>query len=118
MSEIDRPDPRSLRLKCNFGVGEAIGNAVLWFLLAIATLGLALLIFPYFFNRSVLNRTEVIDASGRTIGRLDCRFGVGSSVGHFVLWVILIVVTLGLASFVYAYRVLRVVLDETEIVFY
>jgi cytochrome bd-type quinol oxidase subunit 2 len=118
MTDVDRPHQHIMRFRCSFGIGEAIGNAVVWVLLACITAGLALLIFPYFFNRSVLNRTEVLDAGGRAIGRLNCRLNVSSSVGHFILWVILILVTLGLASFVYAYRVLRVVLNETEIVFY
>ena len=118
MSDLGSPASRILRFRCNFGVGEAIGNAILWFLASILTLGIALLVFPYFLNRSVLNQTEVLDASGRAIGRLNWRFGLASSIGHFILWFLLILVTLGLASFVYIYRVVRVVLNETEIQFY
>ena len=77
---------------------------------------MALVVFPYALNRSVLNKTEVIDASGKAIGRLNCEFGIGSSIGHAVIWAILIVITL--ASVLYAYRVLRVVLSETRIVNY
>jgi hypothetical protein len=118
MAEQSVAIPRVMRFRCTFGVGEAIGSAVVWIVLSIVTLGLALVIFPYFLNRSVLNKTEVLNAQGQTIGRLNCRYGVGSSVGHVILWVILILVTLGLASFVYIYRVVRVVLNETYIEFY
>lgn len=109
---------RMERLRCNFGTGEAIGTTILWILLTIVTLGLALLIFPYYLNKVVLNRTEVLDAHERPIGRLNCRFGIASSIGHVILWILLILVTLGLASFLYAFRVMRVVINETVIEYY
>ncbi len=109
---------RSLRFRCNFSNVDAIGYMILWFVLTIITLGLALLIFPYYLNINVLNRTEVVDAQGRAVGRLNCRFGVGSAIGNLILWAILIVITFGLASFLFAYRVVRVVLNETTIEFY
>lgn len=110
--------PRMMRFRCNFGIGEAIGSAIIWIVLSIVTLGLALIVFPYFLNRAVLNRTEVLNAQGQAIGRLNCRFGVGSSIGHVILWAILILITIGLASFVYVYRVVRVVLNDTVVEFY
>lgn len=118
MSEIAVATPRMMRFKCKFGIGEAIGSAIIWILLSIVTLGLALVVFPYFLNRAVLNQTEVLNAQGQPIGRLNCRFGVGSSVGHVIIWLLLIILTLGLASFVYVYRVIRVVLNETVVEFY
>ncbi len=106
------------RLKCSFSTGEAIGNVILWIVLTIVTLGLALAVFPYYLNRAVLNKTELLDASGRAIGRFNCTFNISSSIGHLILWVLLIIVTFGLASFIYVYRVLRVVLNETRIEYY
>ena len=106
------------RLRCNFGTGEAIGSAILWIILTIVTIGLALFVFPYFLNRAVLNQTEVLDGYGNAIGRLNCRFGVGSSIGHLVIWAILTILTLGLAGILYAYRIVRVVLNETYIEYY
>jgi ABC-type antimicrobial peptide transport system permease subunit len=97
---------------------EAIGNVILWIILTIVTLGLALIVFPYYFNRAVLNQTEVLDLTGTPIGRLNCTFNVGHSIGHVLIWAILIIVTLGLAGFLYVYRVLRVVLNETRIEYY
>ncbi len=109
---------RSARLKCSFSTIEAIGTVVLWIILTIFTLGLALLVFPYYLNKAVLNKTEIVDNSGRTIGRLNCTFNIGHSIGHVIIWAVLIVITLGLASFLYVYRVLRVVLNETRIEYY
>lgn len=118
MTDIVSSGSRRGRLKCSFSTVEAIGSVVLWFILTIVTLGLALLVFPYYFNRAVLNKTEVLDGSGRAIGRLNCTFNIGHSIGHLLIWLILILVTFGLASFLYVYRVLRVVLNETMIEYY
>ena len=109
---------RPVRFKCDFGVVETIGQVLIWILLTIVTLGLALIVFPYYFNKVVLNRTEVLDAGGRAVGKLDCQFNLGSSIGHVIIWVILIIITLGIAAFFYAYRVLRVLLNDTRIVYY
>lgn len=109
---------RPARFKCNFSIVEAIGSIIIWIVLTICTVGLALLVFPYYLNRAVLNKTEVLDNSGRPIGRLDCQFNIASSIGHVIVWTVLIVCTFGLASFLYVYRVLRVVLNETRISYY
>jgi uncharacterized membrane protein YjgN (DUF898 family) len=118
LSDITTTSTRIGRLKCSFSIVESIGSVVLWIILTIVTLGLALIVFPYYLNRAVLNKTELLDGSGRPIGRLNCTFNVGHSIGHVILWVLLIIVTLGLASFLYAYRVIRVVLNETRVEYY
>ena len=106
------------RLRCNFSIGESIGQVVIWIILTIFTLGLALIVFPYYFNKAVLNKTEILDANGNAIGRLNCSFNLASSIGHVILWVLLILVTFGLATFLYVYRVMRVLLNETRIEYY
>lgn len=83
--------------------------------LTLITLGLALFVFPYYFNRAVLNRTKVFDQAGNEIGHLDCTFNLGSSIGHVIIWGLLILLTLGLAAFFYAYRVIRVVLNDRHV---
>lgn len=121
MSQIENQNQNQLRiakLKCNFGIAESLGNIIIWIILSIVTIGLALLFFPYFLNKSVLNKTVVLGAKGETIGHLNCKFGIASSIGHAILWGILIICTLGLASFFYVYRVVKVVLNETYIEFY
>ncbi|WP_446737632.1 DUF6693 family protein [Rhizobium sp. CFBP 8762] len=118
MAEIVNSAARVAKLKCRFSTTEAIGSVILWIVLTVVTLGLALIVFPYYFNRAVLNKTELVDVSGRAIGRLNCTFNIGHSIGHVVVWAVLILITLGLASFLYLYRVLRVVLNETSVEFY
>ena len=109
---------RSARLNCSFSTTEAIGTVVLWFVLTVFTLGVALVVFPYYLNKAVLNKTEILDASDKTIGRLNCTFNIGHSIGHVIIWAVLIIITFGLAGFVYVYRVVRVVLNETRIEYY
>lgn len=108
---------RATRLRSDFGTGDAIGHVVIWIVLTVCTLGLALIFFPYYMNRAVLNRTKVIDQAGGVIGYLNCRFDLGSSIAHVIIWMILILITLGIAAFFYLYRVLRVVINETYIVY-
>lgn len=118
MAEVAVSTTRIGRLKCSFSTTEAIGGVIIWIILSIITLGLALIVFPYYLNRAVLNKTELLDGSGRPIGKLNCQFNIGHSVGHVILWVLLIIVTFGLAAFLYVYRVLRVVLNETRVEYY
>lgn len=109
---------RAVRLRSDFGIGDSIGHVIIWLLLTIITLGLALIVFPYYLNRAVLNRTKVLDQSGQEIGYLNCTFNLGSSIGHVIIWAILILLTFGIAAFFYVYRVLRVVINETRIEYY
>ncbi|WP_199197114.1 DUF6693 family protein [Ensifer sp. NM-2] len=118
MSEAVTHSTRIGRLKCSFSTTEAIGSVIIWIILTVITVGLALVVFPYYLNRAVLNKTELLDGTGRAIGRLNCTFNIGHSVGHVILWVLLIIITLGLAGFLYVYRVLRVVLNETRVEYY
>ncbi|WOC14762.1 DUF6693 family protein [Pseudochrobactrum sp. MP213Fo] len=106
------------KLRCNFSTGEAIGHVIIWVLLTLITLGLALLVFPYYMNKVVLNRTEILDAHGRAIGKFRCDFNLASSIGHVIIWFFLIIFTLGIAAFFYAYRIMRVLLNDTVIEYY
>lgn len=118
MTDIATTPTRIGRLQCSFSIVEAIGSAILWIILTIVTLGLALIVFPYYLNRAVLNKTELMDGSGRPTGRLNCTFNIGHSIGHVLIWAILIIITLGLAGLLYVYRVIRVVLNETRVEYY
>ena len=74
------------RLNCEFTIGEAIGQLVIWILLAIVTLGLALILLPYYYVRAPINRTYLVDPAGRKVGRLNVDFGFGDIIGHALLW--------------------------------
>lgn len=109
---------RLYKLRCSFGMLESTGHIILWIILTIISFGIALLFFPYYLNKNILNKTELLTQDGRCIGYLRCRFDIISSIGHVILWGLLIIFTIGLAAFFYLYRVIRVVLNETYIEYY
>lgn len=110
--------PGAIRLQCRIGLWEMVGHIVLWLLLTIVTVGIAAFFFAYSIQKMVINHTVLVNRRGEEIAHLDCQFSVVSSIGHVVLWILLTVVTLGLALPFYIYRVNRVVTDATEVVMY
>lgn len=107
--------PANGRLHCEFGVADAIGSVIIWLLLTIVTLGLAAFVAPYYIFSEIVNKTWLVDADGHRLGQLNVNFTLAEIIGHAVIWVLLAIVTLGLALVIYYYMVLRKVLDRTEI---
>ncbi len=105
------------KFRCDFSVGDAIGTAIIFILVTIVTLGLAVFVIPYYLPKAVINKTTVLADDGSEIGRLQCEMNLGTMIGNAVIWVFLTVITLGFAYIVYIFRVQRVVLSETKIVY-
>ena len=103
------------KLKCEFTVGEAIGQLVIWLLLSIVTLGLALFVLPYYFVRAPINRTSLVDQGGKRVARLHVDVGFGGILGHALVWLLLTIITLGLAYLVYWPAVIKRVLNAVVI---
>jgi len=101
--------------KCEFSVGEAIGQLVIWILLSIITLGLALFVLPYYFLKAPLNRTYLVDRDGAKIGRLSVDVGFADILGHALVWLLLTIVTLGLAYLIYWPAVIKRLLNAVKI---
>lgn len=106
---------RGYGLNCDFSVGEAIGQLIIWILLSIVTLGLALFVLPYYFVRAPINRTSLVDGQGRIVGRLRADIGFGAILGHALIWLLLTIVTLGLAYLIYWPAVIKRVLNAVVI---
>ena len=105
------------KFRCDFSVGDAIGTAIIWLILTIITLGLALFVLPYYLPKSVVNKTVVLADDGSELGKLSCNLSLGAMIGNAFLWMLLTLITFGLAYIVYVFRVQRVVLNETTIVY-
>jgi len=103
------------QFKCEFSVSEAIGQLVIWILLTIVTLGLALFVMPYYFLKAPLNRTYVLDSDGEKIGRVSVEVTFGDVLGHALVWLLLSIVTLGLAYFIYWPAVIKRLLNAAKI---
>lgn len=103
-------------LSCRIPFWEMVGHIILWVLLSIITLGIGAFFFVYSVQKMVINHTDVVNRRGDRVGRLRCEFSVTSSIGHVLLWVLLTIVTLGLALPFYIYRVNRVVTSASELI--
>jgi len=106
---------RIVRFRSDFSTVEALGQVILWILLGVITLGLAFFVFPYYMEKSVLNRVYAVNARNETVGRLHCEVNLGQAIGHALLWALLTITTLGIAGFIYAYKVVAYTLHNTSV---
>lgn len=104
------------RVKCEFSVGEAIGQIVIWLLLSIITLGLALFVLPYYFVRAPLNRSYLVNKDGQKVVRMNTEIAFGDILGHALVWLLLTIVTLGLAYLIYWPVVIRRMLNAVTLI--
>ena len=102
--------------KCEFTVGEAIGQIVIWIVLSIVTFGLALFVLPYYFLKAPINRTYVTDRDGHKIGQLHVDVVFVDILGHALVWLLLTIVTFGLAYLIYWPSVIKRLLNATKTV--
>lgn len=110
--------PGAIKLHCAIGFWQMVGHIVLWLIVIIFTLGIGAFFFAYSMQKMIINHTELVNRRGEAIAHLQCNYDVVSSIGHILLWILLTIVTIGLALPFYIYRVNRVVMNETEVVTY
>lgn len=103
-------------LQCEYGLVEAIGFIILWIVLTIITLGIGSFFAIYYFNKSIINKTYVIDKKGQRIARLNCDLNLAEMIGHIVVWILLTIITLGIGLIFYTFRTMRLCLNKTAIV--
>jgi uncharacterized membrane protein YjgN (DUF898 family) len=104
------------KLEIDLSLMDIIGHALLWTLLIIVTLGIGLLFYPYAFASKILNRTYILGDDGRRVGQLQCDLDLSGQIGHVFIWLLLTIITLGLALPVYVYKVWAIVINRTRIV--
>ncbi len=102
-------------LKCEFSVSEAIGQLIIWILLSIVTFGLALFVLPYYFLKGPINRTYVIDNEGSKLAKLNVEVNFGDILGHALVWLLLTIVTFGLAYLIYWPAVIKRLLNAVRL---
>ncbi|MFT7059916.1 MAG: hypothetical protein ACJASV_002431 [Pseudorhodobacter sp.] len=86
-----------------------------WLFLIIVTLGLALFILPYYFIRGPINRTTLVDSQGRSVARLHVDVSFGDILGHALVWLLLTILTFGLAYLIYWPAVIKRILNSVVI---
>lgn len=107
--------PAGHRLKCDFSVSEGIGTVIIWVIISILTLGLGLFVAPYYIFKAPINRTSLIAPDGSVVGKLHVEVGLSEIIGHAVIWILLTIITLGLAMIVYQFAVIKRLLNGVEI---
>ncbi|MBN2761080.1 MAG: hypothetical protein JXQ79_11310 [Rhodobacteraceae bacterium] len=101
------------RFRCDFGFAEALGQLLIWVLLTIVTFGLALFVLPYYFLKAPINKTYVLDSQGNAVARLFVEVGFADILGHAIIWLVLTILTLGLAYFLYWQFVVKRLMNAT-----
>lgn len=104
-----------LKIESEFPWHEGLKDAIITAILTPLTFGLVLFIFPYFFQRDVLDRSFVVDAEGRKVGSLDCTLTLPQMVRHAIPWAILSFLTFGLGFLIFQFRCAVFCYNHTEI---
>lgn len=98
-------------LKCEYSVSEAIGQLIIWLVLSLVTFGLALFVLPYYFLKGPINKTFVVDTNGQKLARLNVEVSLAEIIGHVIIWILLSIVTFGLAYLVFWPAVMKRMLN-------
>ena len=104
------------KLRCDFGLVDMAGHSLLWLIFGVITFGLALFIAPYYFESMILKKTKILDGHNKVIGYLECDFTLMEVIGHAFIWILLSLVTLGLALVFYWFYMKKFIMNKTEII--
>lgn len=102
------------RIEAQINFGDILGHAILWLIIIVVSFGIGLMFYPYSFAKMVINRTHVIDQNGRR-AKLQCDLDVASQLGHILIWLLLTVVTFGIAYPFYLYKTWNFALNRTRL---
>ncbi len=97
-------------------MGGVFLYALLWILFIIVTFGIASFFLPYVWAAKFLNGTEVYESQGELLGVLEVEILVMEQLVHILGWILLSIVTFGIAIPFYQVGVIRTILNHTRIV--
>lgn len=103
-------------LQCDYTLMEALGFVILWIIITIVTLGIGSFFAIYYFYKTMINKTYVVDANGMKTGRLECSLNLPEMFGHMFIWLLITIVTFGIGLIFYAFRTFRMCINKTTIV--
>ena len=98
-----------------WSMADMFGYGLLWLLLILVTFGLASFFAPYAWAAKLLNGCEVHDRSGHRLGVLQVDVRIADQLVHILLWIILTIITFGIAGIFYYFGVARTILNNTYI---
>jgi uncharacterized membrane protein YagU involved in acid resistance len=103
------------KFKCDYSASEAIGSVIIWILLTIVTLGLGAFVMPYYLLKAPINKTTLVAPDGTSLGKLHVDVNLSEIIGHMLIWVLLTIITFGLALFIYYPAVVKRLLNGVQI---
>jgi len=104
-----------LRLHSRLDLSKVWPDFLVWLAVSVATLGLGWLVVAGHFFRQVINSVELVDADGRTVGRLVCDYDVEKSTGELARWLVICIVTLGVGLLFYSFHAARAAMNHTRV---
>lgn len=104
------------RCRTQLSIFQVIGHVVIWLIIATFTLGIGALFWPYAAAKLILESIVMTDEAGDPSARLRCNMGLGEQIGHIVIWLVLIVLTGGLAGLCYLFGVAHFAINRTELI--
>lgn len=111
-----QPLPGNYEFQVTWSMADMFGYGLLWLLLILITFGLASFFAPYAWAAKLLNGCEVRDRSGNRLGTLQVDIRIADQLVHILLWILLTLITFGLAGIFYYFGVARTILNNTYIV--
>lgn len=106
----------AVRLRCEYSIMEAIGYLVIWAIISVLTLGIGAFFAIYYFYKSIINKTYLINREGHQIAKLECDLNLAEVIGHVILWIIITIITFGIGLLFYVFRTLRLCINKTRMV--
>lgn len=105
----------NLRFRNDMRLSEVWLPFFVWLLVTGCTFGLGWIIVSGHFFKLVINHTRIVDAQGRSLGRLVCGYDVEREMRLVVIWALASIATLGIALLFYSFHAARAALAATEI---
>jgi hypothetical protein len=103
-------------VKLDLSLIDIIVFVFVWILLISVTFGIGYFFFIYSAMVFVTNKLYLVGPNGAPTGKLECNLGCGDRVINVIIWMVLSVITLGFASFVYPFYVYKLVLANSRVV--
>lgn len=104
------------RIKVGFTMTDVLGHIIIWIIVSLVTFGIGLFFWPYSAAKLIINDVIIYDNSDKKVGKLQCNLSAGQQVGHIILWLLISLITFGLAFPFYLFGVFRTAINQTEIV--
>lgn len=104
------------RCRTQLTIFQVIGHVVIWLIISTFTLGIGALFWPYAAAKMILESIVLTDEIGHPSARLRCDLGLGEQIGHAVLWLLLLLLTGGLAGLCYLFGVAHFAINRAVLI--